>query len=71
MISDDELDAPIYAGGDSSDDDKQPSRGDIRPSSFLRKEPITSNGTGGEKSRVGSTVSSYLVPLLQSLMAVG
>ncbi|KAK4147693.1 SNF2 family N-terminal domain-containing protein [Dichotomopilus funicola] len=37
MISDDELDAPIYAGGDSSDD--EPSRGDIRPSSFQPKEP--------------------------------
>ncbi|KAK4251956.1 SNF2 family N-terminal domain-containing protein [Corynascus novoguineensis] len=47
MISDDELDAPIYAGGDSSDDD-QPSRGDIRPSSFQPKEPKTSNAaTGG------------------------
>ncbi|KAL2165230.1 hypothetical protein VTH06DRAFT_526 [Thermothelomyces fergusii] len=38
MISDDELDAPIYAGGDSSDDD-EPSRGDIRPSSFQPKRP--------------------------------
>lgn len=50
MISDDELDAPIYAGGDSSDDDEQPSRGDIRPSSFQPKEP---------KMSVGKTVSSY------------
>ncbi|KAK4199103.1 SNF2 family N-terminal domain-containing protein [Triangularia verruculosa] len=39
QISDGELDAPIYVGGDSSDDDTQPSRGDIRPSSFQRKEP--------------------------------
>ncbi|KAK4129538.1 hypothetical protein N657DRAFT_652897 [Parathielavia appendiculata] len=44
MISDDELDAPIYAGGDSSDDDEQPSRGDIRPSSFRPKEPKTTSG---------------------------
>ncbi|KAK3394168.1 SNF2 family N-terminal domain-containing protein [Podospora didyma] len=39
MISDDE--APLYAGGDSSDDDK-PARGDIRPSSFGRKESVAS-----------------------------
>jgi SWI/SNF-related matrix-associated actin-dependent regulator 1 of chromatin subfamily A len=44
MISDDELNAPIYAGGDSSDDNEQPSRGDIRPSSFQPKEPKASMG---------------------------
>lgn len=57
MISDDELDAPLYAGGDSSDDDTQPSRGDIRPSSFRRKEPAASNAVaeGGPQveNRVG------------------
>lgn len=36
MISDDELEKPLYVG-DSSDDEK-PARGDIRPSSFRRKE---------------------------------
>ncbi|KAK3337208.1 P-loop containing nucleoside triphosphate hydrolase protein [Cercophora scortea] len=36
MISDDEMDSPVYAG-DSSDDNR-PARGDIRPSSFRRKE---------------------------------
>ncbi|KAL2261971.1 hypothetical protein VTK26DRAFT_2856 [Humicola hyalothermophila] len=51
MISDDELDAPIYAGGDSSDGDNQPSRGDIRPSSFRRKEPNASNEASGRKTR--------------------
>jgi SWI/SNF-related matrix-associated actin-dependent regulator 1 of chromatin subfamily A len=54
MISDDELDAPIYAGGDSSDDEQRPTRGDIRPSSFRPKEPKT---TGGQ-ARLGKTVSS-------------
>ncbi|KAK4105801.1 hypothetical protein N658DRAFT_513168 [Parathielavia hyrcaniae] len=44
MISDDELDAPMYAGDDSSDDDEQPSRGDIRPSSFQPKEPKIASG---------------------------
>jgi SWI/SNF-related matrix-associated actin-dependent regulator 1 of chromatin subfamily A len=48
MISDDELNAPIYAGGDSSDDN-EPSRGDIRPSSFQPKEP---------KASMGKTVSN-------------
>ncbi len=57
MISDDELDAPIYAGGDSSDDDEQPSRGDIRPSSFQPKEPETLNGTSGAQLSGGRTVS--------------
>ncbi|KAK3328879.1 SNF2 family N-terminal domain-containing protein [Apodospora peruviana] len=37
MISDDEFESPLYAGGDSSEDEK-PNRGDIRPSSFARKE---------------------------------
>jgi SWI/SNF-related matrix-associated actin-dependent regulator 1 of chromatin subfamily A len=55
MISDDELDAPIYAGGDSSDDDERPSRGDIRPSSFRPKEPKTAGGP----ARLGKTVSDY------------
>ncbi|KAL2022681.1 hypothetical protein VTK56DRAFT_4762 [Thermocarpiscus australiensis] len=50
MISDDELDAPIYAGDDSSDGDKQPARGDIRPSSFRRKEPSPSNSAAPGKS---------------------
>lgn len=58
MISDDELDAPIYAGGDSSDEDEQPSRGDIRPSSFQPKEPETLNGTNGAQLPGGRTVSS-------------
>lgn len=56
MISDDELDAPIYAGGDSSDDD-EPSRGDIRPSSFQPKELKTSNSTTGSQPRAGKLVS--------------
>lgn len=60
MISDDELDAPIYAGGDSSDDDNQPSRGDIRPSSFRRKEPSASNDVAEGRVRAGSIVSLYL-----------
>lgn len=59
MISDDELDAPIYAGGDSSDDDTQPSRGDIRPSSFRRKEPSTSNATTREGIQIQQRVSSF------------
>ena len=58
MISDDELDAPIYAGGDSSDDDEQLSRGDIRPSSFQPKEPEMSNGTSGAQLPGGRTVNS-------------
>jgi SWI/SNF-related matrix-associated actin-dependent regulator 1 of chromatin subfamily A len=53
MISDDELNAPIYAGGDSSDDNEQPSRGDIRPSSFRPKEP---------KASMGKTVSYLETP---------
>jgi SWI/SNF-related matrix-associated actin-dependent regulator 1 of chromatin subfamily A len=57
MISDDELDAPIYAGGDSSDDDEQPSRGDIRPSSFKPREPKTTNAAAGGQSRAGKAVS--------------
>ncbi|KAK0617929.1 SNF2 family N-terminal domain-containing protein [Bombardia bombarda] len=36
MISDDELDTPVYAG--DSSDDNTPARGDIKPSSFQRKE---------------------------------
>ncbi|GAB1310359.1 DNA-dependent ATPase fun30 [Madurella fahalii] len=73
MISDDELNAPIYAGGDSSDDDTQPSRGDIRPSSFRRKEPSTSNVTAGSmpqdekpdaKSASGSPVTSPAKPYM-------
>ena len=56
MISDDELDAPIYAGGDSSDDD-EPSRGDIRPSSFQPKELKTSNSAAGSQPRAGKSVS--------------
>ena len=60
MISDDELDAPIYAGGDSSDDDEQLSRGDIRPSSFQPKQPETSNGTSGAQLPGGRTVNSLL-----------
>jgi SWI/SNF-related matrix-associated actin-dependent regulator 1 of chromatin subfamily A len=56
MISDDELDAPIYAGGDSSDDD-EPSRGDIRPSSFQPKESKTSNSAAGSQPRAGKPVS--------------
>ncbi|KAH6650830.1 SNF2 family N-terminal domain-containing protein [Chaetomium tenue] len=57
MISDDELDAPIYAGGDSSDDD-EPSRGDIRPSSFQPKGLKTSNSTTGSQPRVGKLNST-------------
>ncbi|KAK3310142.1 SNF2 family N-terminal domain-containing protein [Chaetomium strumarium] len=53
MISDDELDAPIYAGGDSSDDEKETSRADIRPSSFAPKRLSTSHGTTGVQARVG------------------
>lgn len=61
MISDDELDAPIYAGGDSSDDDLQPSRGDIRPSSFRPKEPTTTtNSATAAQQRGGKTVSLLL-----------
>ncbi|KAL2127483.1 hypothetical protein VTI74DRAFT_10645 [Chaetomium olivicolor] len=70
MISDDELDAPIYAGGDSSDDEEEISRGDIRPSSFQRKEPKTTNGAAGSNktgsksasaSSVTSPVKSYVL----------
>lgn len=60
MISDDELDAPIYAGGDSSDDDLQPSRGDIRPSSFRPREPTTMNRATAAQQRGGKTVSLLL-----------
>ncbi|KAK3383176.1 SNF2 family N-terminal domain-containing protein [Lasiosphaeria ovina] len=49
MISDDELDTPIYAGGDSSDDNK-PARGDIKPSSFRRKE----------SGSIGSTAQNHV-----------
>jgi len=46
MISDGELDAPIYAGDDSSDDDERlATRADIRPSSFERKQPATTKIT--------------------------
>ncbi|KAK4673185.1 DNA-dependent ATPase fun30 [Podospora pseudopauciseta] len=45
QISDGELDAPIYVGGDSSDEDAERTRGDIRPSSFQRKEPSISVST--------------------------
>ncbi|KAL2271134.1 hypothetical protein VTJ83DRAFT_505 [Remersonia thermophila] len=53
-ISDDELDRPIYVG-DSSDDDEEPSRGDIRPSSFKPKEP---NVTAGKAASASSSVTS-------------
>lgn len=73
MISDDELDAPIYAGGDSSDDDAQASRGDIRPSSFRRREPDASNGATGGTSRtgsVGSAVSQCLTFVFRRWMSL-
>ncbi len=60
MISDDELDAPIYAGGDSSDDDEQPSRGDIRPTFFQPKEPKLPSATTLSQPRGSNTVSSLV-----------
>lgn len=60
MISDDELDAPIYAGGDSSDDD-EPSRGDIRPSSFRPKEPKISVTAAVSQLRNRKLVSICLI----------
>ncbi|KAK4240014.1 SNF2 family N-terminal domain-containing protein [Achaetomium macrosporum] len=59
MISDDELDAPIYAGGDSSDDDMEPSRADIRPSSFRPKQLKTSHGL----IRIQATKSASTSPI--------
>ena len=61
MISDDELDAPMYAGGDSSENE-QPSRGDIRPSSFRPKEPATTNTATGAQLHGGKTVSLFPEP---------
>ncbi|KAL2154885.1 hypothetical protein VTH82DRAFT_3561 [Thermothelomyces myriococcoides] len=62
MISDDELDAPIYAGGDSSDDD-EPSRGDIRPSSFRPKEPKIRQATPKDKTVTEKVVGRSREPL--------
>ncbi|KAK4230579.1 ATP-dependent helicase fft2 [Podospora fimiseda] len=72
MISDDELDnAPEYnRKDDSSDDDTQPSRGDIRPSSFVRKEPVANASASTGKSRIskseslGSPVTSPAKPFV-------
>ncbi|KAK4162133.1 ATP-dependent helicase fft2 [Cladorrhinum sp. PSN259] len=59
MISDDELDkAPAYSKkDDSSDDDTQPSRGDIRPSSFMRKEPALNTSISAGKSHTSKSES--------------
>jgi SWI/SNF-related matrix-associated actin-dependent regulator 1 of chromatin subfamily A len=60
-ISDNELNAPIYAGGDSSDDEKEASRADIRPSSFAPKRLSISLGTTGKQARLGKTASASAV----------
>ncbi|KAK0731776.1 SNF2 family N-terminal domain-containing protein [Lasiosphaeris hirsuta] len=64
MISDDELDTPTYAGGDSSDDGK-PTRGDIRPSSFRPKgsktKPQPTTKTTAKTIR-GSPLTSPVQP---------
>ncbi|KAK3942710.1 ATP-dependent helicase fft2 [Diplogelasinospora grovesii] len=59
MISDDELDAPIYAGGDSSDDETQTMRGDIRPSSFKRKSPPPVSPAKPQKAEPAIDLQKY------------
>ncbi|KAK4185979.1 P-loop containing nucleoside triphosphate hydrolase protein [Podospora australis] len=48
-ISDDE--ATAFGHGDSSDDDTQPSRGDIKPTSFQRKDTSITVSTTASKSQ--------------------
>lgn len=63
QISDGELDAPIYVGGDSSDEDAERTRGDIRPSSFQRKEPSISVSTSSTSLALKAQVAAKSVCL--------